>query len=319
MSNKAIPFPDRVRLSKKTILYELMPPPKNLSKNDIESSISTFCSITQTFPIDGINIPEVREETRNGHRRAPGVIKVEPKIIAKYLKKNGVSNLIINRPVVYSVWKDQEKWFEKIYFKDGVRNVILVGGERSDVKYPGLSVVDSARKLKDKFSDIFLGGITIPTRQNEPERVFKKSEAGIEFFTSQILYDSKYIKNFLKDYFRICTKRKVLPKMIFLSFAPVSTPKDIELLSWLGVAMSKDTIKYLQRGWFGMGFRSLDLCLDIFEDILGFVADNKIEVPIGLNVEHINRHNFESSFTLLSRLCKLYLGKSDERQKFSYI
>lgn len=311
-------FKKKTKLSEKTILYELMPPPKDLQKSDIESSISTFSKIIQRFPIDGVNIPEVREETRNGKRAQSEIIKVEPKIIARYLRKHGVSNLIINRPTVYLPWTSQEKWFRKVY-SGGIRNIILIGGESSRVKYPGLSVLETSVKLKKIFPDIFLGGITIPKRENEAERVFKKSEAGIEFFTSQILYDSHFAKKFLKDYAQECVRRQVLPKMIFLSFTPVSTPRDIELLTWLGVDIPKKTIEYLQKGWFGMGWRSLDLCLNIFEDILEFVAKNRINVPIGLNIEHVNRHNFESSFILLERISNLYLGKARTRESFRYL
>ena len=35
-----------------------------------------------------------------------------------------------------------------------------------------------------------LGGITIPSRVNEPERIRKKQAQGVEFFTSQVMFDS---------------------------------------------------------------------------------------------------------------------------------
>lgn len=308
----------KIRLGAKTILYELMPPPKGLPKKDLESSVITFSNIAQSLPIDAINIPEVREETRNGERVGSEIVKVEPKVIARYLKRESNMDIIINHPTVYLPWDKQEKWFRKVY-TSGIRNVILVGGESSKVVYPGLSVAETAKKLKEIFPDIFLGGITIPQRKGESQRVFKKSEAGIEFFTSQIIYDSKDIKKFLKEYDKICRLEKVLPKMMFLSFAPVSTPKDIQLLRWLGVYVPKKTVRYLEQGWFGMGWRSLDLSLEIFEDILTFIAKNKIRVPIGLNIEHVNRHNFESSFILLERISKLYLGRAEARENFRYL
>jgi hypothetical protein len=68
-----------------------------------------------------------------------------------------------------------------------------------------------------------------------------------------------------------------------------------------------------------MGWRSLDLCLNIFEDILEYISKNRINVPIGLNIEHVNRHNFESSFILLERISNLYLGKSRDRESFRYL
>ena len=317
--DKRISFSDRVRLGEKTVIYELMPPPKNLSKSDIDRSISIFSSVVQDLPIHGINIPEVREESRNGQRSETAVVKLEPKILAAQLKKEGISNLIINRPIVYLPWKKQEKWLSEVYFKGGISNIILVGGESSKTAYPGPSVDEAARKIKDKFEDCFLGGITIPKRIKEAKRVLQKSEAGIEFFTSQIIYESSEMKNFLKEYWITCNRAEVLPKMIFLTFAPIVSAKDIELLLWLGVDIPKNTIRFLTTGWFGMGWRSHGLCLNLLEDILEYCARNKIRVPLGINVEHINRHNFESSFVLLERLSHLYLGKSDARERFRYL
>jgi hypothetical protein len=95
--------------------------------------------------------------------------------------------------------------------------------------------------------------------------------------------------------------------MICLSFAPVTSKRDVELLSWLGVRVPKETYDALTTGWLGMGWRSLEICQDILEDVFQFVREREIHVPIGLNVGYINRHNFEFSITFLEQLSAFYL------------
>lgn len=303
-------FAQKVRNGGKIVLYEFLPPPKNLLEKDLTSSLKIFSALVKEHGVDAINIPEVREEERSGKRNAPTMVKLEPRVVSSYFKKFDDCDVVINRPVVYHGWKKQKKWLSDTYHEYGIRNMVFVGGESSRVSYPGLSVTDTARaifsKHKAEFSDIFLGGITIPTRKNEADRVFKKSQAGIEFFTTQVLYEAEKSKKFLLNYAKLCKKAKVKPKTIFLSFAPVVAPSDIDLLVWLGVEVSKKTADKLKTGWIGMGFRSVAVCEKVLLDVLQFAKKQHIDIPIGLNVEHISRHNFELSFLLLNRLSDIY-------------
>lgn len=307
---RKLSFSDKIKQRKTSILYELLPPPQTITKEDIKISLALFSSIIRDFPIDGINIPEVREETREGNRMKQELIKLEPRTLCKYLREENLQNLIINRPVVYHSWDSQIQWIRETYSRHHLQNFILVGGESSSVSYPGYSVIKAARTITQEFHDEFphllLGGITIPTRKNEATRVLKKAQAGIEFFTTQILYEAESVKQFLLEYWQLCVTHNTLPKTIFLSFAPISTKSDIKLLQWLGVDIPKATTTYLLSGWLGIGWRSLAICQQILEEIITFLEKNSIEIAIGLNIEHVSHHNFESSFHLLERLSPLY-------------
>jgi 5,10-methylenetetrahydrofolate reductase len=320
MKKKFTSFSEKVKNQQKVVMYELLPPPKDLSRKDLRRSFSLFSKMLHNYPVDAINIPEVREETRSGSRQGEEIIKLEPRTVCSYLQKHTDIDFIINRPIVYQPWKTQKKWFNSIHKKFGVKNIILVGGESSKVSYPGLSVTDAAVKITQEYPEVVLGGITIPTRRDESNRVLQKSLSGVTFFTTQIIYESFYIKKFLKDYWELCQKKEIEPKMIFLSFAPISNSADLKLLQWLGVNISKETLEVLTTGWFGMGWRSLQICQDTLEDILDFVSKQKIRIPLGLNIEHLNRHNLESSFILLERLCNVYTTPSfAERRSAVYV
>lgn len=304
-------FAEKIRTGEKTILYELLPPPANVSKKDIYESFSMFTNLLSSFPVDGINIPEVREEKRNGKRADNELSKMQPVNVCKHLRSFGRKDFIINKPIVYNPWETQKQWLKNAYHKNNIKNFVFVGGESSKISYPGISVSEAAQKIttthKKDFPEICLGGIVIPTRENEEKRILNKAESGIEFFTTQIIYETSAVKKLLKKYWKLCKKSGVKAKMIFLSFAPITSRKDIELLLWLGVKIPKKTLNKLLTGWLGMAERSIQICQQILQEILEFVKKEGIDIPLGINVEHINRHNFELSFLLLKRLSNIYL------------
>ena len=301
-------FVSKVRKGEKTILYELLPLPKKLTQKDLDTSLGLFARLLKEQQVDGINIPEVREEKREGDREDPEIAKLTPIEMAQALHRHVSQTVVLNRGIVYESWEDQQQWLTHARKKVGIESIVLVGGESSKRRYPGISVTEAAKKITENDADVLLGGITIPTRHQEAKRVLQKSNNGVTFFTTQILYESKAIKKLLRDYWRLCQKQKVAPSMIFLSFAPVTIPADIRLLKWLGVEIL-DKTKAKLTGWLGIGTKSLVVCEDVLNDILTFVKKEGIRVPLGINVEHVNRHNFEISFQLLERLTKRYLQK----------
>ena len=110
----------------------------------------------------------------------------------------------------------------------------------------------------------------------------------------------------LKYYDDICKKSRVLPRRILLSFAPVSSKKNIDFLKWLGVEIPKKTEKHLIEIGTGITKESLKIATEILNDILTNNEKLGITVPIGLNVEHIMSYNFQYSINMLQELSKTY-------------
>ena len=59
-----------------------------------------------------------------------------------------------------------------------------------------------------------------------------------------MLYDSEKIKKMFKHYNDICKKNRVIPRRILLSFAPVSSKKNIEFVITDHHIPEKSTYKY---------------------------------------------------------------------------
>ena len=154
--------------------------------------------------------------------------------------------------------------------------------------------------------NVFSGCIAIPSRKNESQNLLKKSQNGAEFFTTQVLYDSNNIIKMINNYQSLCNENKTFPRRILLSFAPVSSQKNINFLKWLGVEIPIETERYLQARPGSMSERSLDVAIEVLNEVLGYISDNNLKVPIGLNVEHIMSYNFQYSIEMLQELARIY-------------
>jgi len=302
-------FRDKVRKPKRPVVaYEILPPrEKDGTLNSYAERISSLLSQTH---IDAINIPEVHEENARGLRPVKNLERAEAREFGRLLQDNVGIEAIVNRVTVHNDLDYQKSWIKETFYDYDIENLILVGGESSDIKYPGPSVNETSeyitRDLNAGRFDFFCGGITIPSRKIESVRLLKKGSNGIEFFTSQVLYDGKKIKKMLKYYDDVCKENNVLPRRILLSFAPVSSKKNIDFLKWLGVEIPSQTEKRLTNKKTSMSDESLEIASGILKGILNNNEKLGITVPIGLNVEHIMSYNFQSSINMLQELSKIY-------------
>ncbi len=199
--------------------------------------------------------------------------------------------------------------------------MIIVGGESSKVDYPGPSVNEMlqtiARRYNSNGGDIFCGGIAIPSRKDESKNLIRKSEHGSEFFTTQVLYNAENIIKMINNYQSRCNELDTFPRRILLSFAPVSSQKNIEFLKWLGVEIPDDTERYLKGRPGSMTERSLDVAVEVLNEVLDFITVNNLKVPVGLNVEHIMSYNFQSSVEMLQELARIYREFCIKTQQYS--
>jgi len=302
-------FRDKVRKPKRPVVaYEILPPrEKDGTLNSYAERISSLLSQTH---IDAINIPEVHEENARGLRPVKNLERAEAREFGRLLQDNVGIEAIVNRVTVHNDLDYQKSWIKETFYDYDIENLILVGGESSDIKYPGPSVNETSeyitRDLNAGRFDFFCGGITIPSRKIESVRLLKKGSNGIEFFTTQVLYDGKKIKKMLKYYDDVCKENNVLPRRILLSFAPVSSKKNIDFLKWLGVEIPSQTEKRLTNKKTSMSDESLEIASEILKGILNNNEKLGITVPIGLNVEHIMSYNFQSSINMLQELSKIY-------------
>ena len=287
------------------VVYEILSPrQKDGTLNSYAENISSLLSQTH---IDAINIPEVRDEVARGERPVKNQIRAEPREFGKLLQDIVGIEAIVNRVVVHQELEKEMEWFEETYTNFEIENLITVGGESRKIKYPGPSVNRALKAIKDNSKlNILCGGISIPSREKESLNLIEKSTNGSEFFTTQVLYDSSKIIKMISHYQKRCDEQNTFPRRLLLSFAPVSSKKNIDFLKWLGVEIPSETESFLNENEKNMVERSMEISVGVLEETLSFLNENKIVVPIGLNVEHIMSYNFQSSIEMLQELARIY-------------
>ena len=300
---------DKIKKPQRPVVaYEILPPrEKDGTLNTYAETISSLLSQTH---IDAINIPEVHDEIGRGERPVSNQERGEPRKFGMLLQDIVGIEAIINRVVVHMPKEKQMEWIQETHSKYEIDNLIIVGGESSKQQYPGPTVNESLKKISEdnryRKSNILCGGICIPSRKKESKNLIRKSEFGAEFFTTQVLCDSGNVKKMIKNYQERCDRLNTFPRRILLSFAPVSSQRNINFLKWLGVEIPKDTEKYLNGRPGAMTERSLDVAIEVLNEILAYIIDNNLRVPVGLNVEHIMSYNFQSSIEMLQELANIY-------------
>ena len=110
----------------------------------------------------------------------------------------------------------------------------------------------------------------------------------------------------LNYYDELCEQKMEAPKRILLSFAPISTIKNLKFLKWLGVDIPEKTEGAIIKDESMIKSKSIDVSMEVLEDVLRHVSKNRIKVPIGLNIEHIMSYNFQPSVELLQKMSKRY-------------
>ena len=288
-------------------LFEVVPPAA-AKPEALESSLHELQQLRGRA--DAINIPEIHDEDRPGERTSKFIERVEPRILGSRIKRELGIDVVINRVTVHD--PEPERWFRETLGPWDIPNWVLVGGESKEIRYPGPNPGEAAKLIKSLGLPVSLGGITIPSRVNEPERIRKKHARGVEFFTSQVMFDSN-------DLVWLIQRLNGVDARIFISFAPVSNRRDLEFLRWLGVDIPRDLDRFLlgsEQGEAAPAETCLERSINLAQRILMDVFDNlpPDPPPIGLNIEHITRRNFAPALAMLDRLGNLYAGLVAKKQ-----
>ena len=295
------------------VFFEMVPPAKG-KPQALETTMGEVARIQKLA--DAINLPEIHDESRGGDRTFKFVPRIEPRVLGGRIRKKLGMDVVLNRCVVYEA--DQAGWFRETEEEYGIHNLILVGGESSQIQYPGPDVIQTARDIQATGLASTLGGISIPSRAHEVERIRRKVAEGLCFFTTQVLFDSN-------DIVWLVQRLNGLEARIILSFAPVSHPSDIEFLRWLGVDAPLDldpfliaslpTEKASSQGSEHAFERSLNLAKRILMDVFDNLPPDP--PPLGINIEHINRRNFNSAVRMLEQLGAFYSNLVAARRRTS--
>lgn len=307
-----------IQSKRPVVLFGLLPP--RVGDHALRKGIRKLEKLLSNVHVDAVNVPEVRAESSRGIRPVQRLSKIEPRAFASVVETIGVST-VLNRCVVYDEEEVFCSWLKETVATYGQRNLVLVGGETSKTSYPGPSVLRAAELVK-RMSDrglpgleLSVGGIVIPSRRkfillaDEPARMVEKTRHGVDYFISQVLYEAESVKRLLADYCDLSTRFGIEPRRIILSFAPMQNAEDAAFLKWLGVVIPPEVELYLLEDGNKTLERSMAVAESVLVEVLDFVVEQDLEVPLGIDVEQLRWHSFDVAVELLRHLSSKYRSK----------
>lgn len=311
-------MPLRASLGERPVIYEIVPPRRDTSRFSTE--LRGVEEVFSESRITAINIPELINRREEDGRTVYSPATIPPEEYAMMIKdyKESIVNIIAPR-----LPRDEFlSRARKVTGQYRIPNLILVGKERHEDSLPGPSVTEAMRLLSNEKEDsVALGGICIFGRDAsgadnqgretrnlpEPKRVWLKADAGCDFVTSQITFESKPAVDFFRAYQVLCEETEKRPVTVFVSIATVPSPSILTLLESLDVVIPAEVRRRLTRSR-DMGMESIRVASEVFDQIASSLKDEGVKTPIGLQIEQVGVNSGQLSLELLNATYPILKG-----------
>ncbi len=268
-------------------MFEIIPPPTNWGTEKVMAWVHDVCGIMQRENVFSLNLPEVIDEARNGKRQLPLISKLDNVRFASIMKRELPQICSTPNKIIVRMNSEEFLLWMKTAYEKGIRRIILVGGESQNIHYPGLSVE--------------VGGITIFTRPHEAERIIKKMKSGIDFFCSQIIFETANLKQVASELQSLCREQAMPFPKIYISLSPASELKDLDFMKWLGVEFPSAIFTYLAEPTADIEARCFKILERVTDEIFYFIEQSKID--LGFNIEHVRYTNLQQAAKLIKLVC----------------
>jgi 5,10-methylenetetrahydrofolate reductase len=282
----------------------------SLRKSDMVSSLH---SITR---LNAVNVPELVEENHEGK---PRYNSVYTRMLAKSIASALGIDAIVNKVVVHLPGYGEFMNWLKETTENGIRNIIIVGGNTRHHRYPGPSVAEANITVQNylrihKENPVTIGNICLPERRDEAMKMLYKTISGAQFFTTQMLFDHRQIIQVLSEYGSLCQEAGIKPATVLLSFAPLKSTADLNLLDFLGVDLPERVKESILEGGSidATAHRSLMNALSVYKEIIVSLEKKKVDVPLGVNIEQLTKSNLPLSVNMLDTFARIIDMNSDE-------
>lgn len=226
------------------LLLEMVPPTHSEGMAGLTKRLTEIRQIQAAIPIHAINIPEIHPESahgKGGERNKPFEERMSPREFSRHIHNATGLDCIVNHVVVHQPCAALEEWLTKSQQSFGIDQVVLVGGERHTIQYPGPGVCEANRIAKSLGHNppLTVGNICIPGRRDEALRIARKLNAGADFFTTQVIYEADDMIQLVQQLANQDTD--IRNADFYLSVCPVQSERNIQFLQWLGVHISSNT------------------------------------------------------------------------------
>jgi 5,10-methylenetetrahydrofolate reductase len=291
------------------VFYGTVPPREGTPEADARSTAEKLAARLQDTDVDAILVYDVQdEEGRNGEPRPfPFTPTIPSRQYAAILREVTGRTVVCYKAAPAHSGDDFHEWLLKTRRTYGIRYLSLVGSSSSDADPPGPSLEKATRMAAGSEEPEFeaIGGVTIPERhmakEDEGRRLLRKTERGMRYFVSQIVYRPDAAVQMLRAYDRRCRESGAEPALIALTFAPCGHRKTLRFMRWLGVDVPAEAEERIFSAD-NPAEASVRLCRENLLRILEQTSD--LTVPLGITAESVSirREEIDASFELLEAL-----------------
>jgi hypothetical protein len=290
------------------VFYSLTPPKVTTDPERVPVIAANQLARLKDVAIDGLILYDIQDESmRNENDRPFSFIHtIAPEVYSRTYFSDLAAPRIIYKSIAGKTKQDFRNWLSE---NQDVAYSVFVGASSSkQVEMTGFSLTDAYALRQEEFTNLLLGGVTIPERHtrkgNEHERLFGKTAQGCSFFVSQCVYNINDSKNLLSDYYYTAqTQEKPLVPIIF-TLAPCGSLKTLQFMEWLGIEVPKWLYNDLCHSE-DILQASVNSCINIAQELANY-AHHK-QVPIGFNVESVSikKDEIDAAQHILQEVLKL--------------
>lgn len=288
-------------------LYGTTPPRAGSSVDKVQTIAEKLTHRLSQLELDAINVYDIQDEAGRTDvtRPFPFLPTIDSRQYSKYLKDLTGTEIINYKCVVHQPLETFNSWLSEAWEQFNLNHLALVGGSNTNLLYRGPTLAEAAQLTAAHPYNFTFGGVTIAERHarkgNEHLRLIEKSQQGMQFFTSQVVYQPDSTIQLLRDYYRECRRLQVPPVRIILTFAPCGQAKTLQFLKWLGVSVPTDIEETIFTAANPVE-RSVEVCCANLKAILESV--DPTDVFLGINVESVSikKDEIEASIALFDAL-----------------
>lgn len=289
------------------LTYGITPPKRSWAPERVREVAERQAARMNGLPVDGIVIYDLQDESSRTDVERPFPYQecIDPVTYAyDHLEAVDLPK-VVYRCVAKLQPPDLRRSMQRIAEEGGL--CVLVGAA-SDAQPVTMRLSDAYDLRAHDQSDLVTGGVLIGERHrgghDEHERVLRKVDRGCSFFVTQAVYSADDTKNVLSDLRYRCEQLERPVPPVFITLTPCGSDRTLTFLRWLGVEVPRWLENELLHAADTLA-TSVDLCMQVFEDLHGFAATKGI--PLGCNVESVSlaREEIDASVELVDRVAKV--------------
>lgn len=293
------------------LTYGITPPKSETPPEKIVQIAEKTADRIIPLDIDALVVYDVQDESArtSEERPFPFLKALDPFLFASLYLEDIELPKIIYRPAGKFTAGELSGWLDDLH-RHGFYP-IFVGIPTPD--YPVQTSLPEAYKLWRKHeNDSVIGAVTIPERheilKDEDKRILDKMSHGVSYFISQCVFNVGYAKKVVEDLCQTCRQQGILPPAVIFTLTACGSPRTLDFMEWLGINVPDELKEELAQSE-NMLERSVQVCLEIAEELTAFCS--KRCVPFGFNIESvaIRKEEIEASIGMVNKIAAMLYEK----------